>query len=99
MASIDHDLCYLTATEAIDQFKAKKLSPVELMNALLARCETVNPKLNVVTYTFAERALEQAKAAEACYMKDDARPLEGIPVAIKDSSRKGRDHYLRVAGI
>ena len=30
MASMDLDLCYLTATEAIDRFKAKKLSPVEL---------------------------------------------------------------------
>jgi Asp-tRNA(Asn)/Glu-tRNA(Gln) amidotransferase A subunit family amidase len=84
MASTDLDLCYLTATEAIDQFKAKKLSPVELMKALLARCEAVNPKLNVLTYTFAERALEQSKAAETRYMRGDARPLEGIPVAIKD---------------
>jgi hypothetical protein len=71
-------------TEAIEQFKAKKLSPVELMRALLARCDAVNEKLNVLTYTFAERALEQAKAAEARYMKGDARPLEGVPVAIKD---------------
>src|SRR5690348_3551676 len=42
MASMDLDLCYLTATEAIEQFKAKKLSPVELMKALLLRCEAVN---------------------------------------------------------
>ena len=84
MASTDLDLCYLTATEAIDQFKAKKLSPVELMKALLARSEAVNPKLNVLTYTFAERALEEAKAAETRYIKGDPRPLEGIPIAIKD---------------
>ena len=84
MESRDLDLCYMTATEAIDQFKAKKLSPVELMKALLARGEAVNPKLNVLTYTFAERALEQAKAAETRYMKGDTRPLEGVPVAIKD---------------
>src|SRR6266478_1226846 len=71
MASVDLELCYLTATEAIDQFKAKKLSPIELMKAVLARCETVNPKLNVLTYTFAERALEHAKASEARYMKGD----------------------------
>ncbi len=84
MASMDLDLCYLTATEAIDQFKAKKLSPVELMKALLARCKAVNPKLNVLTYAFAERALEQAKSAETRYTKSDTRPLEGVPVAIKD---------------
>src|SRR6202158_878357 len=84
MAWVDLDLCYLTATEAIDQFKAKKPSPVELMKAMLARCEAVNRKLNVLTYTFAERALDHAKASEARYMKGEARPLEGIPVAIKD---------------
>jgi hypothetical protein len=34
MASMDLELCYLTATEAIDQFKAKKLSPIELISQL-----------------------------------------------------------------
>ena len=100
MASVDLDLCYLTATEAIDQFKAKKLSPVELMKAMLARCEAVNRKLNVLTYTFAERALDHAKASEARYMKGEARPLEGIPVANQRfSSSQGRDHHLRVADL
>ena len=36
MASTDLDLCYLTATEAVDQFKAKKLSPLELRHAALS---------------------------------------------------------------
>jgi len=86
MASADLDLCYLTATEAISKFKAKQLSPVELMAAVIARCEQVNPKVNALTYTFFERALQQAKKAEARYMKTDGRvrALEGIPTAIKD---------------
>jgi len=86
MASADLDLCYMTATEAISKFKAKELSPVELMAAVIARCEEVNPKVNALTYTFFERALDQAKKAEARYMKTDgrARALEGIPTAIKD---------------
>lgn len=86
MAAIDLNLCYMTATEAIAKFKAKELSPVDLMKAVIARAESVNPKINALTYTFYDRALEQAKAAEATYMKADgrARPLEGIPVAIKD---------------
>ena len=41
MASADLDLCYMTATEAISKFKAKELSPVELMGAVIARCEEV----------------------------------------------------------
>ena len=86
MASADLDLCYMTATEAISKFKKKELSPVDLMRAVIDRCEAVNPKVNALTYTFFERALDQAKKAEARYMKTDGRtrPLEGIPTAIKD---------------
>ncbi len=84
MASIDLDLCYMTASEALAQFKAKKLSPVELLKALIARTKEVNPKINAITYTFFDRALEQARKAEARYMKGRPRPLEGIPVGIKD---------------
>ena len=73
MVSADLDLCYMTATEAISKFKAKELSPVELMGAVIARCEEVNPKVNALTYTFFERALDQAKKAEARYMKTDGR--------------------------
>lgn len=86
MASIDLDLCYMTATEAIAKFEARELSPVELMKAVIARSETVNPKINALTYTFYDRAIEQARAAESAYGKADGRPrpLEGVPVAIKD---------------
>ncbi len=73
MASADLDLCYLTATEAIDRFKAKKLSSKQI-KAELARCDAVNPKLKVLTYTFAEGALDHAGASEARYMKGKARP-------------------------
>ncbi|MGD0076835.1 MAG: amidase [Candidatus Binataceae bacterium] len=84
MASIDLDLCYMTATEALAQFKLKKLSPVELLKALIARSQAVNPKINAFTYTFYDRALDQAKKAEARYSKGRPRLLEGIPIAIKD---------------
>src|ERR1700730_15456575 len=86
MASYDENLCFMTATEAVDEFKAKKLSPVELINALIARCKEVNPKINALTTTFFDRACQQAKDAEARYTKSDGRlrPLEGIPVSIKD---------------
>ena len=80
------DLCYMTASEALALFKARKLSPVELTEAVIARSETVNLKVNAYTYTFYERALEQAKRAEEKYGKTDGRlrALEGIPCAIKD---------------
>ena len=86
MASYDEKLCFMTATEAVSEFKAKKVSPVELMDALIARCEDINPKINALTTMFFDRAREQAKEAEARYAKSDGRlrPLEGVPVAIKD---------------
>ncbi len=79
-------LCMMTAGEALAAFRARRLSPVELMQAVIERIETANPALNAFTYTFPERALEQARHAEAKFLGSDGRPrpLEGIPVAIKD---------------
>lgn len=84
----DLDLCYLSATEALAAFKARALSPVELMQALIARAEAVEPQVNAFPMTYFDRALEQARSAEARYMKTDGRlrPLEGIAVAIKDET-------------
>jgi Asp-tRNA(Asn)/Glu-tRNA(Gln) amidotransferase A subunit family amidase len=50
MAGADLDLCYLTATEALERFRTRSLSPVELMEAVITRAETVNPRLNAITY-------------------------------------------------
>ena len=82
------DLCYISAVDAIAAFKARKLSPVELMTALIARAEVVEPTINAMPMTYYERALEQARKAEARYMKPNGRSrvLEGIPVAIKDET-------------
>ena len=86
MATADLELCYMTASEALARFRAKSLSPVELMEAVIARIEAINPELNAFTYTFFDRALDQSRGAEARYASggDEARPLDGVPVAIKD---------------
>lgn len=79
-------LCYMTASEALSLFRKKELSPVDLLRAVIRRSEAVNPRLNALTATYYDRALEQARKAEAAYSRGNgsARPLEGIPVAIKD---------------
>jgi Asp-tRNA(Asn)/Glu-tRNA(Gln) amidotransferase A subunit family amidase len=84
----DLDLCYMPATEALKNFKSRKLSPVELMKALIARAEKVDPKVKAFGHRFFDRALDQAKKAEAKYAKTGARlrPLEGLAVAIKDET-------------
>lgn len=85
MSSPDLDLCYLAATEAIKAFKAKKLSPVELLDAQISRIVNVGSKINAITYDYFDRARDQAKVAEQKYAKGQRlRALEGIPTAIKD---------------
>lgn len=89
----DEDLCYLTAKEALKLFRTRKVSPVEILKAQIARSETVNPAINCITDRYFDEALEQAKAAEAAYTKKNggARPLEGVTLAVKDAQRvKGK---------
>jgi Asp-tRNA(Asn)/Glu-tRNA(Gln) amidotransferase A subunit family amidase len=78
------ELCYLTAEQAIHRFNERSLSPVDLMQALIKRCETVEPAINAFTETYFDEALEQARTAETRYQQGTQRPLEGIPLAVKD---------------
>jgi Asp-tRNA(Asn)/Glu-tRNA(Gln) amidotransferase A subunit family amidase len=77
-------LHYLSATEALARFRARDLSPVELLDAVIARAEAVEPTVNALCHTFYDAAREQARAAERRYASGDARALEGIPLAIKE---------------
>src|SRR5262245_43707909 len=80
------DLHYLSATDALAAFRDRTLSPVELMQAVIERTEAVDGVVNALCHRFFDEALEQARAAEARYMgKGEApRPLEGIPLAVKE---------------
>jgi Asp-tRNA(Asn)/Glu-tRNA(Gln) amidotransferase A subunit family amidase len=86
----DEQLCYLSAVEARAMFETGKLSPVELMRAIIARSERVEPAINAFTDTFFEAALVQAEQAETRFARarrgkgTRLRPLEGLPLAIKD---------------
>ena len=79
------DLAWLTATQASRAFAARKLSPTELVRALLARIERLDPKLNAFIRLDAEAALAAAATAEAEIAAGRHRgPLHGVPVGIKD---------------
>jgi aspartyl-tRNA(Asn)/glutamyl-tRNA(Gln) amidotransferase subunit A len=80
------DLCYLPATEALRRFRERSLSPVELMEAVIARAEAVEPTVNALCVRFFDEALVAARAAEEAYMGrgETPRPLTGLPVAVKD---------------
>src|SRR5260370_33568142 len=64
------------------QIRARRLSPVELLEAHLRQIETHNPKLNAFIRVLGDDALAAANRAEA---SDHSGPLRGIPVTIKDS--------------
>jgi Asp-tRNA(Asn)/Glu-tRNA(Gln) amidotransferase A subunit family amidase len=80
------DLAYLPATEAIRLFRSRDLSPVELMEAVIARAEEVESTVNALCHRFFDEALEAARAAEERYAGrgEEPRPLEGIPLAVKE---------------
>ena len=80
----DEDLRYAPAAELAGLMRKRALSPVELARAVLARVSRLEPTLNAFATLVGDQALEAAKAAEAAYIKGEPRPLEGIPVTIKD---------------
>jgi amidase len=84
----DLDLCYLPASQAATLFRARKLSPVELMEAVIARAEAVDSGIRAFTYTHFDEAMDRARKAEAKFMKASARAraLEGLAIGIKDES-------------
>ena len=79
------DLCFAPATELASLIRRKALSPVELIDAVLARVDACEPRINALATLTAERAREAARRAEAAAMRGEADgALHGIPVTIKD---------------
>src|SRR5271170_6156358 len=79
------EIYYLSVTELARRIETKKLSPVELTQAYLARSEKFGPRLNAYARLTPELALAQAQAAEKEIQRGHYRgPLHGIPYAAKD---------------
>ncbi|HBH04303.1 MAG TPA: amidase [Candidatus Rokubacteria bacterium] len=81
------ELCWTPATELAKLIRARKLSPVELTRAVLARLERLNPALNAFCTVTADLALAEARDAELAVMQGaPLGPLHGLPYSIKDLS-------------
>jgi Asp-tRNA(Asn)/Glu-tRNA(Gln) amidotransferase A subunit family amidase len=80
------ELTHLSAVSMAEQIRQKRLSPVELVEAHLARIEKLQSTLNAFVQVDAEHARKQARLAEAAVKSGkQLGPLHGVPVSIKSS--------------
>src|SRR5271156_1538927 len=90
-----NELNFLSAVEMAEQIRARTISPVELVDAHLARIAELNarrdPQLNAFVHVDVERAREGAKIAEAAVgpgarsRADALGALHGVPISVKSS--------------
>lgn len=78
-------LVELSAVELRRLIGARQISPVELLDACIARIDSVNPYVNAVTATCFDRARGEARAAEKAVMAGEPLGLlHGLPLGVKD---------------
>jgi aspartyl-tRNA(Asn)/glutamyl-tRNA(Gln) amidotransferase subunit A len=75
----------LTAHELLALYRTHDASPVDAVAAVLARIERCEPHLHATFALDAEAALAQARASQARWRNGSARPLEGVPVTLKEN--------------
>ena len=82
----DLELCFKTAGELVGMYRRRTVSPLEVVTAVLARIEKVNPLLMGYCTVAGEQAVTAARKATAALGKRGATlgPLHGVPVSIKD---------------
>ncbi|RMF83620.1 MAG: amidase, partial [Nitrospinota bacterium] len=80
-----HDLVFSSIAALAPRIAAQEVSPVAVTEAILARIEQLDRRLNAYITVTAERARQAARAAEAAIRSGNyLGPLHGIPVAVKD---------------
>lgn len=87
MESTQLNLCDLTASQMRLLIHRRELSPLELLDACLARIDERNPTFNAIVSQCADRAREEAHQAQSQLQRQgfqDVGVLHGIPIAIKD---------------
>ena len=84
MATVN-DICRMDAVTLASSIRAKELSPVEVVEAVLARMDNLEPRLHAFCTPTPDVARETAKRLEQALMAgSEVGPLAGVPVAIKD---------------
>ncbi len=94
---------YWPVAKLIAAYRARELSPVEVLAEARARADAFDGEMNIYVTRMDDLARHQARIAEAAYRDDTPGPLSGVPVSIKDAfevkgylttfgSLKYRDH-------
>lgn len=74
-----------SAHELSQRFRRRELSPVEALNAVFARLDAWQPRINAFCYEDRNAALKDARASEARWQAGTPlSPLDGVPISIKD---------------
>ena len=80
-----NDLCFQPISQLCERIKKREVSPVEVTQAYLNRIQETDPQLNSYITVTADRALQEAREAEAQLSQNKhLGPLHGIPLAHKD---------------
>src|SRR5215510_2186366 len=81
----DTDLLFTPGVKAAALIRAKKLSPVEYVDAVLTAAGKANARLNCFRVLMHDEARRDAKAAEEAVSKGaPLGPLHGVPISVKD---------------
>ena len=79
------DPAFATVAELSAAFQRRALSPVDVVDALLTRIDTLNPRLQAYIDVYAADARLAAEAADKAIRAGHAvGPLHGVPIALKD---------------
>ena len=80
------DIIYSSAKAIAAAIREKEVSAVEVVQAHLDRIGEVNDDLNAVVHLCGERALDEAREADAALARGESKgPLHGVPMTLKDS--------------
>ena len=83
------DVLSLTAAELVGHYGARRLSPLEVTRAALDRIGRLNPVYNAFVLVDEPRALKDARASEARWMRGEpAGLLDGIPATVHAAGAK-----------
>jgi aspartyl-tRNA(Asn)/glutamyl-tRNA(Gln) amidotransferase subunit A len=85
VATIDvSEIERLGVSELLAAYASRRLSPVEVLDAVAARIDAVDGPLGGFVALCLDRAREEARSAGDRWASGEARPLEGIPFGVKD---------------